>query len=287
MMTGDTSHSYTGVRGSGPRRSLTRETSKVAPFGLRPAATAIALALATTYAAADGIPGVVMTDSQYVTDWSGFYIGGKLGGAFSSSINWTQDENLFSASPGAAAAPNTPLDFSPNGIAGGFVGGANLQPGQWIFGAEVSFSGTDLSQKTTSPFFPATDTFSTTLDWLLTVEGRIGYTWDRVMVFGKGGLAATDATLKVTSSSPLHGGTASVTEFAKGWIIGGGIEYAAWNSVILGIEYDYMSIDLSKGGDCPLCDAGLTIDSTPSAFGGDAKMSAVMLRASYLFMPED
>jgi hypothetical protein len=26
---------------------------------------------------------VVMTDSQYVTDWSGVYIGGKLGGAFS------------------------------------------------------------------------------------------------------------------------------------------------------------------------------------------------------------
>jgi len=115
MMTGDTSHPYTGVQGSGPRRRLTRETSKVAPFALRLAATAITLALATTYAAADGIPGVVMTDSQYVTDWSGFYIGGKLGGAFSSSINWTQDENVFSASSGAAAAPNTPLDFSPNG----------------------------------------------------------------------------------------------------------------------------------------------------------------------------
>ena len=287
MMTGDTSHPCTRVQGSGPRRRLTRETSKVAPFALRLAATAITLALATTYAAADGIPGVVMTDSQYVTDWSGFYIGGKLGGAFSSSINWTQDENVFSASQGAAAAPNTPLDFSPNGIAGGFVGGANLQLGQWIFGAEVSFSGTDLSQKTTSPFFPATDTFSTTLDWLLTVEGRIGYTWDRVMVFGKGGLAATDATLKVTSSSPLHGGTASVTEFVKGWTIGGGIEYAAWNSVILGIEYDYISIDLSKGGSCPLCTIGATLDSTPSAFGGDVKMSAVMLRASYLFMPED
>ena len=79
----------------------------------------------------------------------------------------------------------------------------------------MSFSGTDLSEKVTSPFFPATDTFSTTLDWFLTVEGRIGYSGDRVMVFGKGGLAATDATLKVTSTHPTHGGTASVTEFAR------------------------------------------------------------------------
>jgi outer membrane immunogenic protein len=248
------------------------------------AIAAAAFMVAPISAAADGIPGVVMTDSQYVTDWSGVYIGGKLGGAFS-NLNWTQDRNSFTALSGVA--PNTPVEFSPNGIAGGFLGGANLQLGQWIFGAEVSFSGTDLSQKTASPFFPATDTFSTTLDWLLTVEGRLGYSWDRVMVFGKGGLAATDATLKVTSSHPRDGGTASVTEFAKGWTIGGGIEYAAWNSVILGIEYDYMDINLSKGGDCPLCDAGLTIDSTPSALGGHVKISAVMLRASYLFAGED
>ena len=111
MMTGDTSHPDTGVQGSGPRRRLTRETSKVAPFGLRLAATAIALALATTYAAADGIPGVVMTDSQYLTDWSGIYIGGKLGGAFSSSINWTQDANVFSASRGRLRL-RTPLSTS-------------------------------------------------------------------------------------------------------------------------------------------------------------------------------
>ena len=201
MMTGDTSHPDTGVQGSGPRRRLARETPKVAPFGLRLAATAIALALATTYAAADGIPGVVMTDSQYLTDWSGIYIGGKLGGTWS-DLNWQTDANVFSTGAGAAAAANTPIDFSPSGIIGGIIGGANLQLGQWIFGAELSFSGTGLSQTTTSPFFPATDTFSTKLNWLLTVEGRIGYTWDRVMVFGKGGWAGSNATLKVNSSPP-------------------------------------------------------------------------------------
>jgi outer membrane immunogenic protein len=250
----------------------------------RMAALAGALVLLVEGVAADGIPGVVMTDSRYVTDWSGFYVGGKLGGAFS-NITWTQDLNVFTALSGVS--PNTPVQFSPNGVAGGFLGGANLQLGQWIFGGEVSFSGTDLSQKVASPFFPTTDTYSTTLDWLLTVEGRLGYSWDRVMVFGKGGLAATDATLKVNSTHPVHGGTASITEFAKGWTIGGGIEYAAWNSIILGIEYDYMNINLSKGGSCPLCDEGLTIDSTPSALGGNVITSAVMLRASYLFASED
>ncbi len=286
MMTGDTSHPDAGVQGSGPGRSLARETPKVAPFGLRLAATAIALALATTYAAADGIPGVVMTDSQYLTDWSGIYIGGKLGGTWS-DFNWQTDANVFNTGAGAAAAANTPIGFSPSGVMGGIIGGANLQLGQWIFGAELSFSGTGLSQSVTSPFFPATDTFSTELNWLGTVEGRIGYSWDRVMVFGKGGWAGSNATLKVNSTHPTHGGSASTSEFVDGWTIGGGIEYAVWNSVIIGVEYDYVSLSLTSGGSCDLCNAGLLIDSTPSAVTGDATMSAVMLRASYLFMPED
>lgn len=248
---------------------------------LRLAAAGMALVLAPAYAAADGIPGVVMTDSRYLTDWSGVYIGGKLGGAFS-SLSWQQDLNAFTN--GATIDPHTPVEFSPNGVAGGIIGGANLQLGQWIFGGEVSFSGTNLSQSVQSPFFPATDTFSTNLDWLLTVEGRIGYSWDRVMVFGKGGWAGSNATLKVTSTRL---GTASFSEFVDGWTIGGGVEYAAWNSVIIGLEYDYVSLSLNSGGSCPLCDAGITIDSSPAVVTGTATISAVMLRASYLFAPED
>jgi outer membrane immunogenic protein len=133
----------------------------IIPNSLRLAAITIALTLSTTYATADGIPGVVMTDSQYLTDWSGLYIGGKLGGAFS-NFSWGQDLNLFTN--GGVVDPRTPLDFSPSGVAGGIIGGANLQLGQWIFGAELSFSGTNLSQSVKSPFFPATDTFSTNLD---------------------------------------------------------------------------------------------------------------------------
>jgi outer membrane immunogenic protein len=253
------------------------------PCSLRLAATGIALALGTTYAAADGIPGVVMTDSQYVTDWSGVYIGGRLGGAFS-NFTWGQDANPFSTGTGVAAPPNTLIDFSPSGIFGGIIGGANLQLGQWIFGAELTFSGTDLSQSVASPFFPPTDTYSTNLDWIGTIEGRVGYSWDRVMVFAKGGWAGSNATLKVTS--PIRG-TASKSEFVDGWTIGGGIEYAVWNSVIIGLEYDYTRISLTSSGSCDLCDAGLVIDSTPSEVTGDVAMSAVMLRASYLFMPED
>ena len=253
------------------------------PNSMRLAVISVALVLTTTYAGADGIPGVTMTDSQNLTDWSGFYIGGKLGGAFG-DLNWAQDLNVFTN--GGAVGPNTPVDFSPSGVAGGVIGGANLQLGQWIFGAELSFSGTGLSQSVKSPFFPATDTFSTELNWLATVEGRVGYSWDRVMVFGKGGWAGSNATLKVSSTHPVHGGSASTSEFVDGWTIGGGVDYAIWNSVIIGLEYDYVSLSLTSSGFCELCVAGI-VDTTPSAIAGDATMSAVMVRASYLFAAED
>ena len=64
-------------------------------------AAAVALAFGAP-AQADGwqsgepgrwVPGTPMTDSQNVTDWSGVYIGGKLGGAWS-DIDWTQDFNV-------------------------------------------------------------------------------------------------------------------------------------------------------------------------------------------------
>jgi outer membrane immunogenic protein len=185
---------------------------------------------------------------------------------------------------GGAVPGNTPVGFSPSGVAGGIIGGGNLQLGHWIFGAELSFSGTGLSQSATSPFFPATDTFSTELNWLATVEGRIGYAFDRVLVFGKGGWAGAD--VKLSATSPIRG-SGSVSLFVDGWTLGGGIEYACWSSVIIGLEYDYTSLSLTSGGDCPLCDAGLAIDSTPASTTGDATMSAVMVRLSYLFMPED
>src|ERR1700693_3702289 len=85
---------------------------------LRLTAMSMALALTTTYAAADGIPGVTMTDSQNLTDWSGFYIGGKLGGAFG-DLNWQQDANVFST--GGAVGSNTPVDFSPRGVGRGII----------------------------------------------------------------------------------------------------------------------------------------------------------------------
>ncbi len=246
-------------------------------------AAAVTLALGAQQAYADGwqsgepgrwVPGTPMTDSQNVTDWSGVYIGGKLGGAWS-DIGWTENFAEFNA-PGGAS-------FSPSSFAGGVIGGANLQMGNWIFGLEASYLGMGLNGTSTPT---PTDTFTTKIDWLLFVEPRIGYSWDRTMVFVKGGWAGGDATLSAVGPSGGGTATARVDDFIDGWTIGGGIEYAWWPSFIVGLEYQHVQLDLGTAASCDLCLIGIPIGDA-AAISGNADISLVTMRASYLFRPED
>ena len=155
-----------------------------------------------------------------------------------------------------------------------------MQVGRWVFGAEVSFSGMDLSQ-TSQP--NATDTFKAEISWLTTIEGRIGLSFDNYLVFAKGGWAGGNAKLEMVTTSGTPA-TATETQFADGWTIGGGVELLCWSNVVLGLEYDYLDLNLSTAASCPLCDAGILAGTGP-AITGDATMSSVMVRASYLFPP--
>ena len=67
-------------------------------------------------------------------------------------------------------------------------------------------------------------------------------------MFVKGGWAGGNATFSV--SSPVRG-SASTKEFVDGWTIGGELGYAFWPSVILGVEYQHITLDLANAGRLP------------------------------------
>ncbi|HVI27676.1 outer membrane protein [Hansschlegelia sp.] len=69
-------------------------------------------------------------------------------------------------------------------------------------------------------------------DWNGATRARIGYAFDRFLVYGAGGLAYADREFK---RSP--GDKDSKT--AVGWTVGGGIEYAASDNVSVRAEYRY------------------------------------------------
>jgi len=77
------------------------------------------------------------------TDWSGFYIGGEVGGAWS-TVDWTQvNRNFFNTLGPVIVGTNS--GFSSSGAQGGILGGYNRQVDHWVFGLELAATATDLS----------------------------------------------------------------------------------------------------------------------------------------------
>ena len=152
-------------------------------------------------AAADGTPGAPLTVSEYigVADWSGFYVGGQVGGAWSKT-DWQQvNPNYFNTI--GAIVVGTGSSFDANSAIGGIIGGYNQQIGRWVFGLELAGNWTDLSQSRASPFIPGRDVFTAESDWLFSITGRVGYTWDRWQWYAKGGWATSNAKMTLSDQT--------------------------------------------------------------------------------------
>jgi outer membrane immunogenic protein len=166
-----------------------------------------------------------------VYNWSGFYIGGNVGGGFANS-SWTD----------SFGGPNN--TFSKDGFIGGGQVGANVQFNWLVLGIEGDFDWTGLKGSGTDS---VGNTINTNTQWTSTVTGRVGAAFDRLLVYGKGGVAfANDES----SVNMLSGATASTSLTRTGWTAGAGLEYALAQNWTAKIEYDYLgfgseTLDLS------------------------------------------
>ena len=77
------------------------------------------------------------------------------------------------------------------------------------------------------------------------IRARVGWAFDRWLVYGTGGFATAD--VRVNSSgpttvpvlAPFPANTTSNREVLDGWTVGAGVEYAITNAVSLGVQYRY------------------------------------------------
>lgn len=156
--------------------------------------------------------------------WTGFYIGGQLGGAWNDS-SWS-------------TAPGTP-PFASFGTPGsGFLYGGqvgyNYQIGQFVLGAEGDVAGLDLSGDNQCSTTLGT-TCRTKQDWLGSIRARAGFAIDRLLLYADGGVAFTDYHFAETSPLVQSWGGGSRT----GWTLGLGAEYAITDHFTGGVEYNY------------------------------------------------
>jgi outer membrane immunogenic protein len=95
------------------------------------------------------------------------------------------------------------------------------------------------------------------MQWFSTLRGRVGVTFDRVLLYGTGGLAVAGIKTDITDgfvgllppAFPVAAG--SSTAVRAGWVAGGGVEGAIGNGWSVKAEYlhmDFGSIDQSVSG---------------------------------------
>jgi outer membrane immunogenic protein len=204
----------------------------------------IALGLAAPAGAAD-LPARPYTKAPpmvvAVYDWSGFYIG--INGGWGSSRNcW--DVTAFSGTPVVPAAPEGCHDAT-GGMVGGQIG-YRWQAGSWVFGLEAQGDWADLKGQSLSAI-TLTSSNRTRIDALGLFTGQVGYAWDNVLWYVKGGAAVTDnryddlTNLAIPALGLAPGGVLSSTSNTRwGGAVGTGLEVGFAPNWSAAIEYDHL-----------------------------------------------
>ncbi|MCG2628490.1 outer membrane beta-barrel protein [Bradyrhizobium sp. WYCCWR 13023] len=186
------------------------------------AISATAPALAADLAARPYTKAPAMIATVY--DWSGFYIGINGGGA-SAHTTWDQTAPLV-AGEGSHNATG--------GTVGGQVG-YRWQSAQWVFGLEgqgnwADFSGDNLSAVTGFTDRSKIDSFG-----LLT--GQVGYAWNNVLLYVKGGAAVVGTKNELRAAGTTF---ASVSDTRWGGTVGAGLEFGFAPNWSVGVEYNHI-----------------------------------------------
>jgi outer membrane immunogenic protein len=207
---------------------------------------AIAIAGSAAFAAE---PPPVYVPPPPIFTWTGIYIGGQIGYAWSNG-----NFNELVVDPITGTFINTSFGATPNGVIGGAHVGFNYQIPGWnwfsssgvVIGLEGTADGTSLSN-TAVAFFPvafggSTLTANTSADVQGSIRGRLGFAWDRVLIYGTGGVAFGGFNTNVSLAAPrvpFFFAQANRSNTRVGWTAGGGIEYAITNNWSIRAEYRF------------------------------------------------
>src|SRR5258706_9482913 len=128
-----------------------------------------------------------------IYDWSGFYIGAN-GGWGSSRKCWDLTNDGFGPIPAFAEGCHD----ATGGVVGGQIG-YRWQAGTWVFGLEGQGNWADLRGSNVSLFDPTVVNRSR-IDSFGLLTGQVGWAWNNVLLYVKGGAAVTGDRFDVGTS---------------------------------------------------------------------------------------
>ena len=187
-----------------------------------------------------------------VFSWTGCYAGAHVG------AGWGRNDISEPTNPDfqTFAPANSPIGVdSGAGLLGGVQVGCDYQfATSWVVGLRGDFSWANISGQADDPFFAGKSggpiTLTAKTDWIASAEARIGYVWDRWMLYGVGGPAWAHNKYVIQNltffGNPVNfcvgGGTAigcnpAGSDTRLGWTLGIGLEWAFAKSWTAGLEY--------------------------------------------------
>jgi outer membrane immunogenic protein len=197
-----------------------------------------------------------------IYDWSGFYTGLNAGGGFAHNC-WTNSSTF-----GTPTTPNATegCHDATGALVGGQVG-YRWQTGPWVFGVEAQGDWANLKGSNASQFIPGA-TNQSKINALGLFTGQIGYSWNNVLWYVKGGGAVTSDKYKglITATGSVFD---QGSETRWGGVVGTGIEVGFAPNWSVAAEYDH----LFMGSHALTFSAGTT--SRTDTVGQDVDMATV------------
>ncbi|WFU82473.1 carbohydrate porin [Bradyrhizobium sp. CIAT3101] len=165
-------------------------------------------------------------------NWTGFYVGGHFGygdASFGPGTNPLPEQGVF-------------LPHSATGLLGGYQLGYNRQLANGVV------LGVEADSTFTSPvdgpaLARAPSPFNTTIDYVGTVRGRMGYAFGRFMPYVTGGFAWGHTHINVNDGDGVTA-VFPVGHYQTGWTAGLGLEFAVSGNWTAKAEYEY--VDLAR-----------------------------------------
>jgi outer membrane immunogenic protein len=222
-----------------------------------------------------------------VFTWTGFYAGFNAGYGFGTNDNRNGATvlGLNDASGLVPANTTAVVAFNNNRTNEGFVGGGQIgynyqfTPGSgFVVGVEADAQYADFGRERNRSQVISSDGVNALaaqqvfnpagiagLDYFGTVRGRLGYAFDRTLVYGTGGFAYGGG------GGRDFGTGVSSNDFQTGWAAGGGVEYALptdsflnffrSSAVTLKVEGLYVNLDQgsARNGAFAVDNAGRTV----------------------------
>jgi outer membrane immunogenic protein len=196
-----------------------------------------------------------------VYNWTGVYLGIN-GGFGTGNSNWSD------------GAVGTTGSFPISGYLIGGTAGFNYQIGEYVFGIEGDGDWTNLNGNSGSTCGAITAVLTppvgcqTQSRWLGTVRGRVGYAFDRILLYGTAGAAFGNIQTGLNPPSTFD------SSVEAGWTAGAGLEFAFAQSWTAKVEY--LFVDLPNA-------ACTTVGNCGGAAGSIVSFNESVIRAGLNF----